>query len=152
MPNQPNLPPNLLYFGICDDIRVEEGGKLTVVGLYGRSMRIGKIPATLSKLCLFAQFPLFDLPAALDIRLVSPSGVLLLEARNARILPVGKRLNIPNEYQLSQVIVHIVPMPLNEEGRYRVGFVFPNRGECETDFFVIQDPSLISPNLSTPSQ
>jgi len=36
----------------CDDLRAETSGKTTFVGVYGDSLLIGELPATLPRLCL----------------------------------------------------------------------------------------------------
>lgn len=135
--------PRLVHFAICDDIRKEERGKITLVGFYGRSMRIGKFPGALPKLCFLAQFELFTQPTTLTLRVISPSGEVLLDAENIKMAIADPSIPIPLEYRYSQLIFQIAPMPFKEQGRYRVAFSFPNGTTYESDFYVIADPSLM---------
>ena len=46
--------------------------------------------------------------------------------------------------ELRKLCFGFTPMPLNEEGRYRVAdFAFPNSSILHVDFYVAVDPSLI---------
>ena len=47
----PNLPFG--YTSICDDIRHEADGKITLVGIYGTKLVASEFPITLPKLCFF---------------------------------------------------------------------------------------------------
>lgn len=138
---QANSSAQLLYFATCDDIRAEEGGKITLVGLYGRGVRLPRMPATLPKLCFLAQFLFITDPKVLTLRVISPRGTVLFEARDLKTAPSDEKTTVPKEYRPSQLIVQIAPMPLNEEGRYRVDFMLPNGPTIETDFFVFREPS-----------
>ena len=37
----------------CDDIRIEQGGKTTIVGVYGPHLIVPSFPARLSKFCIY---------------------------------------------------------------------------------------------------
>lgn len=39
----------------CDDIRHEQGGKISLIGVYGAKLMVGKFPAVLPKLCVMAK-------------------------------------------------------------------------------------------------
>ena len=140
---QPNPVPGLAHFAVCDDVRAEQSGKVTLVGLYGRSIRTGRIPAALPKLCFLAEFELLTQPMVLSLRVISPSGMVMLEAKNIKMVHADQHVSIPKEYRYSQLIFQIAPMPLQEEGVYRVDFAFVDGPTIHADFFVSCDPSLL---------
>lgn len=140
--------PKLIGFSVCDDIRSEENGKITLIGYYGRSLRAASLPSLLPKLCFLGQFEVLPNGATLDLSLLSPTGTIVMSAAGLKILPLESATLIPPEYRLAQVFFQVVPMPLTEEGPYRVEFKFLNGPTIHSDFYVAVDPSLLkSPPL-----
>lgn len=45
-------PGPFMHALLCDDVRREEGGKLSIMGIYNRDLLLLAFPATLPKLCL----------------------------------------------------------------------------------------------------
>lgn len=113
-------PPRLNNFGVCDDIRLEQLGKFTFIGYYGRSIRVATLPTVFPKLSFFASFSYFSEPEVVSVRLTSPSGVSLLAADNVRLMIAPEFPGTPLEFRENILVFHIVPMPLNEPGEYRV--------------------------------
>jgi hypothetical protein len=138
-----NSPPRLVSFDICDDIRPEQSGKLTLVGYYGRAIRVGSLPATLSKLCFLAQFEPLAEGLSVDIRVMSPSGAVLLNAEKLRVVIPDQSHLVPKEFRHTLLLLQIVPMPINEEGVYRADFAFSDSSTITTSFYVAADPSLV---------
>lgn len=133
----------LISFGVCDDIRSEEGGKLTFVGYYGRAIRTGTLPALLPKLCFIAQFEPIAEGTKLNLSVINPGGKLLMTVNDLNVPALDQSVLVPAEFRIAQIMFQITPMPLNEEGRYRVDFAFPNSSILHVDFYVAVDPSLI---------
>jgi hypothetical protein len=52
---------------ICDDIRSEEGNKVSLMGLYDESMLLPQIPAKIPKLCLFQRWSEVPVGAKVNI-------------------------------------------------------------------------------------
>ena len=143
----PSEQLKLATFAVCDDIRNEEHGKLTLVGYYGRSIRIATLPAILPKLCFMIQFERNLAPGSkLQISLLSPGGSILMTAPD---LEVPSRQNggplIPDEYRYAQVVFQIAPMPLNEEGAYRIEVASSDGATTHASFYVAVDASLAKP-------
>jgi len=136
--------PRLTSFAVCDDVRAEQGGKLSLIGFYARSVVVGAIPALMPKLCFFAQFDSLEGANVFSIRLVSPSGNLILEVPSLAVATPPPSV-VPAEYRATQFAFQVAPMSLNEEGVYRVEYCFEAWAPCAAEFFVGVDPSLLGP-------
>jgi hypothetical protein len=142
----PNAAPRLSTFAVCDDIRTEQGGKLTVVGLYGKAIRIATLPATLPKLCFLAEFDSPFLQATtLRVRLINPSGNLVFETPVMSVPRLGEDPLIPQEYRQARVVFQVAPMIANEGGAYAIEYEFPGWPLYRQQFFVAADPALVAP-------
>jgi len=128
--------PQLVSFGVCDDVRFEQFGKLTLIGFYGQGIRVAKLPTVLSKLAFFAFFSYFEEPSTVSVRLLSPSGIVVLEAQNVQLVIDTQERNLPQEFRQNLLFFQVVPMQLNESGTYRVSFQFQGHPEITANFHV----------------
>ena len=136
--------PNLMIFGLCDDVRAEQGNKITLVGYCGQSMNVGVLPAVLPKLCFFAQFDSLDEATAVSLRIVAPSEQVLLEVQNSPApAPNAVLESVPARFRHRLLVFQIAPMVLNEQGEYRIEYDFGIWPPFSTSFFIALDPSLL---------
>jgi len=135
--------PHLIAFAICDDIRAERNGTVTLVGYYGQALRVGTFPSLLPKLCFLAQFDSLAAAKRVAVRVVGPSGNIILEVppQTCSAMSVS---DVPPEYRFTQVALQVAPMQLPEGGVYRVEYAFEGEPPLQTSFFVGIDPSLLS--------
>lgn len=122
---------------------MEEHGKMTILGLFGRCISLGEVPALLPKLAIIAEFSASLEPRSLDLKVISPTGNVLLYAKNIKTQPQKAGSPFPIEYQFSALVVQFVPMRIPEPGSYRIDFSFHNSGTVHAGFFVRVDPSLL---------
>lgn len=142
MPQPTDSSIKLLDFSLCDDIRSEERGKVTLVGFFGQNMLVNKIPTALPKLCFFARFTFMTEEHTLNFRVLTPTGSVLLQAKDVKLRVAKEQsIPIPQEYRHSQLIFQMAPMPLEEEGRYRVDFEFLNGPTFHAEFYVAVNPA-----------
>jgi hypothetical protein len=133
-----------MVFGICDDVRSEQGNKITLVGYYGQSMNLGVLPAALPKLCFFSQFDSLEGATAFSARILGPSGQVLLEMSNSPVArPPATLEMIPIAFRHRILVFQIAPMVFNEQGEYRVEYDFGIWPAFRTSFFIGHDPSLL---------
>lgn len=66
--------PNLLYLHICDDIRYEEGGKLSIMGLYNSSIYLPQVPYIFSKFCFYSRFEGIKQSHLFNFKIIDPTG------------------------------------------------------------------------------
>jgi hypothetical protein len=146
MPQLADSAPPLLTFSVCDDVRAEVSGKTTIVGIYGRAVRIANLPSTLPKLCFVAQFDSSFIQAqasAVRTRLSGPSGSVIFETPQVNLPPPAREdPMIPNQYREARLIFQVAPMILNEAGVYTVEFEVPGWPVYYAQFLVVADPSL----------
>src|SRR5204863_9459139 len=120
--------PRLVAFGVCDDVRFEQFGKLILIGYYGVGISVPRLPVTLPKLSFLAQFAYFTQERSVSVRLLTPSNTVLLEASDVEI-GMRKDAGIPPEFRQNYLFFQVVPMPLNEQGVYKVFFRFSGMPE-----------------------
>lgn len=65
--------PKLLYGLLCDDVRQEMGGKISVMGLFGR-IWVKKFPATHTKLAVVTAWGMGEGEFSAGIKLLGPGG------------------------------------------------------------------------------
>jgi hypothetical protein len=137
------MMPNLVVFGLCDDVRSEHGNKMTLVGYCGQSMNFAVLPAVLPKICFFAQFDPLEGATRCSVRLISPSGQVLFEAPN---LPVSRPLAAPeggpSRFRHQILIFQVAPIAFNEVGECRMEYDFGLWPAFATSFFISLDLSL----------
>ena len=54
---------------ICDDIRTEEGHKISLMGIYDKGLLLPQIPARLAKLCLYQRWSGVPIGTKLEVEL-----------------------------------------------------------------------------------
>ena len=66
--------PRTAHLIVCDDIRQEQGNKLSLIGVYKTDILVDKIPAVLPKLCfqIHVRVPASDPIKSLSIEFVGP--------------------------------------------------------------------------------
>lgn len=137
MASQPHdLPPRLITFTICDDVRVEKDNKFTLVGVYSRSIALQTMPFTFPKISFFAQFDSLALQNRdLIVRLVNPSGAVVFETRGK--LPAATEASpFPPEFRDTTVVFHLAPFTLTESGLYSVHYEASDWPPYRVEFFV----------------
>jgi hypothetical protein len=139
-------PPRLIAFSVCDDVRVEQFGKLILIGFYGVGLSIPRLPVTLPKLSFLAQFAYFTEQFSVSVRLMTPSNTVLLEASEMAVY-VRKDTGIPTEFRQNYLFFQLVPMPLNEQGVYKVFFKFSGTPEILVNFYVGLQNASETPSL-----
>jgi len=139
-------PPRLIAFSVCDDVRVEQFGKLILIGYYGVGISVPRLPATLPKLSFLAQFAYFTESWSVSVRLMTPSNTVLLEASDVTI-DVRRDSGIPPDFRQNYLFFQVVPMPLNEQGVYKVFFKFSGIPELQVNFYVGLQNASDTPSL-----
>lgn len=146
-----NVYPKNIHFLLADAVRQEEGGKLTVLGLYSGDAVLLKdplpqvIPEGMEGLAL----PGLTIVALVrdghgsfsyDVRLFRPDGIALGKGAD------GMRLDKAKETPAS-LLVPIQPFPIPGFGTYRVVLLL-NKHEYEYKFRVAHvDPKAVFPKL-----
>ena len=145
MPATSDSPkPTLVSFAVCDDIRPDERNKITLVGYYGRSIIVGTLPALLPKLSCIAQFEILPAGTRVQLTVLSPSGNTLMSAADLQISAEEQSsLLVPAQYKYTSIAFQVIPMPLAEEGPYRVDYTFNDGTSLHASFYVAVDPSAV---------
>lgn len=99
---------------ICDDIRAEEGNKISLMGVYGDNILVPFLPFNFPKFCLASQFTADQEDHTLKIVLIGPKLKNEVSAESA----AGKGLTTIN---LRLVLANIKVI---EEGEYRFEIYF----------------------------
>ena len=126
--------PREIFSIICDDIRFEQGNKLSLIGTYTDGILVSSIPTVLPKLCLAQQFD-------------DAKGV-----KKLKFALRGPRLNIPpievqsEDPSKSKIRVSVVFTAVNfaEEGDYWFETYFGDEKEpaVKKKFFVNLRPDI----------
>lgn len=105
--------PNLLYMHICDDVRQETGGKISIMGVYDSYIVVPEFPYSLSKLCFYCRFNEVTNKHIFNFSIVNPSG------EEAKIIEDSPCNPEKNE---NQGIFNVIAAPFEflEEGKYQV--------------------------------
>jgi len=59
---------------LCDDIRQEEGGKTSLMGIYDHHIVVPQVPYVLPKVCFYTRFGRMDGQYKFNFSIVNPSG------------------------------------------------------------------------------
>lgn len=125
--------PREIFSIICDDIRIEQGNKLSLIGTYTDGILVPRIPFTFPKLCLAQQFE-------------DAKGVQKL-----RIHLVGPKLNIKAEApsqdpskSKARISVVLTTITVEEEGDYRFETYFDGESTplAVKKFFIKINPEI----------
>jgi hypothetical protein len=142
-------PPQLSIFAVCDDVRVEQGGKFTLVGYYGKSIIVQSLPITLPKICFFAQFESSSWqPNSLRIRLINPSGNVMFETPSSNVPQLDEPSVIPREYQQATMIFQFAPMTFSEQGEHFVEYELSGWPPYRIRFYVAPAPAPANPQAN----
>lgn len=101
------IKPELLYLHICDDVRKEINGKISLMGIYD-SIVSPEIPCIIPKLYFYCGFDNFYNDHIFDFILKSPSGEELKLIQNARCENNGI------------FSIEASPFEINEAGDYEI--------------------------------
>jgi hypothetical protein len=128
------VPPDVFGFSVfCDDIRVEEGGKISLIGVYQEVMHIhGEFPFVLAKLGIMTKY--YERKGTrtgpLELRVFlpgdhgdKPSMVGAFPIEELRNPPPGQM----GEFAIVQLRVIISPFVVKEAGHIKV------RAYCDDD-------------------
>lgn len=104
---------------LCEDVREESDGRLTLVGLYGPTIRVQKLP-NLVRVCsvLLLRNP-GKLPQPVFVRATGPEGNVLVEFGREDPPPA----NTPESFT-SQRVAKIFPLKVEKPGLYTFAFQF----------------------------
>lgn len=149
-PSQPpNSPPQISFFAVCDDVRVEQGSKFTLIGFYGRGVGVQALPSTFPKLSFIAQF---DLPSIgghdLVIRLINPSGGVIFESPRSPLTVPVENSPFPVQYRTSTIVFYVAPLALTESGEYTVQYELSDWPPYSLQFFVAVQLPPLAPTIA----
>lgn len=99
--------PELLYLHVCDDVRKEINGKISLIGIYD-SLVFSEIPSVVPKLYFYCGFSNVHKEHIFDFFLKSPSGETLKLIQNARCEDKGV------------FSIAASPFEINETGDYEI--------------------------------
>lgn len=118
-----NTLPKKLSFLICEDIRHESGGKVSLLGVFNDHILFEKPESSLPtyvipQLCLYATFTAITTPCKIRVKLSSPSGKVLFET------PANQH---PGNSEIILLAVKIGNMQINELGTYTANYYFEDK-------------------------
>ena len=130
-----DVRPRVLQHIVCDDVRQEEGGKVTLVGCYGRWILVdstARFPVLLPKLCFF--FRVANVADAKDFvfTLAPPtdaSGPQMVSRHSGRLSP-------PTSDDYVQILLALSPYLLLDEGEYKGRVSVSGASAYNFSFFV----------------
>lgn len=100
--------PRELFSVVCDDIRIEEGNKASLMGIYSEGLIVPKIPFLMPRLCLFQELDAVE------------------KIKNFRVELRGPKVNIkaalrPSKEPQQKISLRVMfgPVEFEEEGDYR---------------------------------
>ena len=107
-------PPNaeMVALLFCDDIRTEQSGRLSLMGLYGPTLEVEALPAIAASLSavLIIREPREALTEAV-VSLTDASGIALISP-SKQAIDIGPG----GEKTTHQISLKVMPFPLNVEG------------------------------------
>jgi hypothetical protein len=130
-----------LYTLVCDDVRLEVGNKLSLMGIYYEEIRFSSIPARLPKLCIFQRW--IEVPLLKRV-VVELSGSCL----DVSIRAVGEPSEDPGQKTAAQLFLPFYSVLIVREGtlgfstyfndepevrhRHEINVVRPSEGKVGT--------------------
>ena len=110
-------------FILCEDVRVEQSGRFSLMGVFGPSIEVDAVPIVLPSLCVVVLVlnpeEWFENHRA---RVLGPDGRELVSSTIAAARPTEQ-----GPYQ-SQWIWKMVPFPIVQPGEYQVQWLFDESG------------------------
>lgn len=118
---------------ICDDIRFEQGNKISLIGVYTEGILVPRLPITLPKLCLSQT--VFDANNIRKIRLVLKGPKLSTSLTAENVDPTKSKMRIN---------ISFFPIVFKEEGDYVIETYFDDNPNptVEKKFYVKIEPGL----------
>ena len=104
---------------LCDDVRNEVGNKLSVMGIYGPELWLGKIPALMPKLCFVVMLE------HIERSFVSAKARVSMPGNDPVELPI-QALPGPQPGSNHTIIVALAPAKIGQEGRARFELFLEN--------------------------
>jgi hypothetical protein len=118
--------PRETFSLLCDDIRLEQGNKVSLMGLYSKGLIVEQVPCTMARLCLYQQLE------------------ELSDGKNVLVQLKGPKLSVKAEIKIEKSVeslnlrVVFGPVHFEEEGDYRFETYIDNSDEpvAVKNFFV----------------
>ena len=96
---------------LCDDIRQELGGKVSLMGLYDHHIAVAQIPYVLPKICFYTRFSNLDGVFKFSFSIIFPTG-------EQRDVISDSDVEIPKEAKEGTFNVAVSPLDITSEGIY----------------------------------
>ncbi len=101
---------------ICDDVRNELGNKLSIMGIYGPELWLGKIPAVMPKLCFVIMLH------HIERSFSSAKARVTMPGADPAVLPIQAAPG-PQPGAHHTIIVALAPAKIDKEGLARFEFL-----------------------------
>ncbi|MBS1766658.1 MAG: hypothetical protein JST05_04545 [Acidobacteria bacterium] len=98
---------------LCDDIRQEQGGKTSLMGLYDHHIVVPQIPFSLPKVCFYTRFSRMDGAFKFSFSIAAPDG-------NRKDVIKDSEVGIPEGAKEGTFNVIAAPFEVSAEGVYEV--------------------------------
>ena len=133
--------PNFMYLHICDDVRNEVGGKISMMGIYEKTLIVPSVPFIFPKLCFYSRFSGITENHQFNFSITNPSGNTLEIIEDSQCRP---------EEGEDQGIFNVVatPFEVSEEGRYvaTIKIEEPDNTHTYTKEFYVYDGNKLNKN------
>ena len=114
-------PPKLEVIQLCDDIREEKSGKISLMGIYDGHLVVQQVPTVMTKICFHAQFSRMVGEYKMKVSIIYPDG------EKERVILDGVDISIPeqvdSETHKSRLNVTTVGFEIPVEGLYKIVYV-----------------------------
>lgn len=122
---------------LCDDIRMEIGGKPILLGVYADAIVVeGNLPIVLPTLSVYIQLKT-------EKKRYERNEISLRDPNNTEVAKLqGMPADFPYPQFLGNIMFRLTPVILTSEGRYTVHFGMEEAPEEICGFFVIKRASL----------
>ena len=114
--------PRVAHCIFCDDIRLEQGNKISLMGCYGADISIDRpFPLTLPKFgfAVWLISDADDLPERMSVSVILPDGSELLKSTPAELLPPAEKLEGVKKVKFNAAFP-VAPLPLPSDGYLEV--------------------------------
>lgn len=103
----------------CDDVRVEVGNKLSLMGVYGPTMIVKSVPAILSKLCINVRVysPATQPLGKLDVKVLRDEKPIL---ESTFTQPSPTHQGVSQGWLLANFVLSVVPFAVDKRCALRV--------------------------------
>lgn len=126
---------------LCDDIRQEVGGKVSIIGLYDHHIVVPHVPYILPKICFYIRFSSMYGSFKFNFSIISPDN-------NCKDIVLNNDIEVPQQAKESTFTVVASPFEVNQPGIYEVIIgLTKNIDKFEYIYkFAITDNSISQPN------